>query len=84
MELILSIVAVATMAGAAWGWWQGTKNIENPPGKYDFPGGMTRREHLAILSKKHRRRRIPLALGAGLASGAAAFVALLALAVFKR
>ncbi|MCC8431301.1 hypothetical protein [Reyranella aquatilis] len=81
---ILIVVAVFTLGGAAWGWWRGTQNINNPPDKYDFPGGMTRREHLSLLSKKHRRRRIPLTIGAGLASGTAAFVALLAFAVFKR
>jgi hypothetical protein len=81
---ILIVVAVFTLGGAAWGWWRGTQNINNPPDKYDFPGGMTRREHLSLLSKKHRRRRIPLTIGAGLASGTAAFVALLAFALFKR
>lgn len=81
---ILVIVSVCTCGGAAWGWWRGTRNIENPPDKYDFPGGMTRREHLSLLRKKHRRRRIPLMVGAGLAAGAAAFLALFAVAVFKR
>jgi hypothetical protein len=81
---ILIIVAVFTLGGAAWGWWRATQNIENPPDKYDFPGGMTRREHLSLLSRKHRRRRIPITIGAGLASGTAAFLALLAFAVFKR
>jgi len=81
---ILIVVAVFTLGGVAWGWWRGTQNINNPPDKYDFPGGMTRREHLSLLSKKHRRRRIPLTIGAGLASGTAAFVALLAFALFKR
>lgn len=81
---ILIVVALFTLGGAAWGWWRGTQNINNPPDKYDFPGGMTRREHLSLLGKKHRRRRIPLTIGAGLASGTAAFVALLAFALFKR
>ncbi len=81
---ILIIVAVCTLGGAAWGWWRATKNIENPPDKYDFPGGMTRREHLSLLTKKHRRRRIPFTIGTGLAAGAASFIALLAIAVFKR
>lgn len=84
MDLILIIVAVFAVGGAAWGWWRATRNIENPPDKYDFPGGMTRREHLSLLAKKHRRRRLPLTIGAGLASGTAAFVVLLAFAVFKR
>ncbi len=81
---ILIIVALCTGGGAAWGWWRGTRNIQNPPDKYDFPGGMTRREHLSKLSKKHRRRRIPLTIGAGLTGGTAAFLALLAFAVFER
>lgn len=81
---ILIIVAMSALGGAAWGWWRGTQNIENPPDKYDFPGGMTRREHLSMLTKKHRRRRLPLTIGAGLAAGVAAFLALLAVAVFKR
>jgi hypothetical protein len=33
------------------------------PGKYDFPGGMTRRDHLRILARKHRQWRIPITLG---------------------
>lgn len=83
MEIILTIVSVATVGGAAWGWWRGTQNIENPPDKYDFPGGMTRREHLAILIKKHRRLRIPIMIGSGLAAGLAAFALLMAIAIFK-
>jgi len=31
------------------GWRRATERIENPPGKYDFPGGMSRRDHLRIL-----------------------------------
>ena len=84
MDIILIIVAVFTVGGAAWGWWRATQNIENPPDKYDFPGGMTRREHLGLLARKHRRRRIPLTIGAGMASGLAAFAALFAVAIFKR
>lgn len=84
MDIILIIVAVFTIGGAGWGWWRATQNIENPPDKYDFPGGMTRREHLSLLSKKHRRRRIPLTVGAALASGTGAFAMLMAIAIFKR
>ncbi|NQW52569.1 MAG: hypothetical protein HQ465_15140 [Rhodospirillales bacterium] len=84
MVIILAVVAVFTVGGAAWGWWRGTQNIEDPPEKYDFPGGMTRREHLSMLAWKHRRRRIPLMIGAGLASGLGAFAILLAVAIFKR
>lgn len=84
MEIILAIVAVSMVGGAVWGWWRATQNIENPPDKYNFPGGMTRREHLSMLSRKHRRRRIPITIGAALISGAGAFAALMAIAIFKR
>ncbi len=36
---ILIVVALFTLGGAAWGWWRGTQNINNPPDKYDFPVG---------------------------------------------
>jgi len=84
MDFIWIVVAIFTVGGAAWGWWRGTQNIENPPDKYDFPGGMTRREHLSLLARKHRRRRIPLMIGAGLTSGLGAFAVLLAVAILRR
>ena len=84
MELIVTIVAMASVAGAAAGWWHGTRNINNPPDKHSYPGGMTRQEHLSLLRRKHRKRRLPLAIGSGLAAGVAAFAALIALAVPRR
>ena len=66
------------------GWRRATERIENPPGKYDFPGGMSRRDHLRILARKHRHWRIPITLGYGIASGAAGFALLMIYAVFVR
>lgn len=84
MIIIVAVVAAGSLAGAAWGWRRGTANIENPPDKYEYPGGMTRREHLSLLRTKHQRRRVPLTITSGLAGGALAFLALLAFALVKR
>lgn len=85
MNYVLPFVVVLfSVVGAILGWRRATENIENPPDKYDFPGGMTRREHLRILARKHRRWRIPITLAYGIASGAAGFALLLVYAVFIR
>ena len=82
--IVLVVIALFTVVGAIVGWRRATENIENPPGKYDFPGGMSRRDHLRILARKHRRWRIPITLAYGTASGAAAFVLLMIYANFIR
>lgn len=45
---------------------------------------MSRREHLRILARKHRRLRIPLTLAYAAAGGATAFAILMVFAVFIR
>ncbi len=82
--IVLAVVALFAIAGAIVGWRRATANIEDPPGKYDFPGGMTRREHLRILAHKHRKWRIPITLAYATASGAAGFAILMVYAVFIR
>jgi hypothetical protein len=82
--IVFVIVLLFALVGAVVGWRRATANIENPPGKYDFPGGMSRREHLRVLARRHRRWRIPMTLGYGAASGAAAFTLLMVYAVFIR
>ena len=82
--IVLAVVVLFAAVGAIVGWRRATANIENPPGKYDFPGGMSRRDHLRILARKHRRWRIPITLAYGTASGAAAFVLLMIYANFIR
>ncbi len=82
--IILAIVGLFAVVGAVVGWRRATERIENPPGKYDFPGGMSRRDHLRLLARKHRRWRIPITLGYAIASGAAAFALLMVYAVFIR
>lgn len=81
---VLVIVMLFSVVGAIVGWRRATANIENPPGKYDFPGGMSRRDHLRILARKHRRWRIPITLTYAAASGAAGFALLMVYAVFIR
>jgi hypothetical protein len=81
---VLIIVLLFAVAGAIVGWRRATENIENPPGKYDFPGGMSRRDHLRILAQKHRRWRIPITLAYAIASGTAGFALLMVYAVFIR
>jgi hypothetical protein len=82
--IILAIVGLFSIVGAIVGWRRATENIENPPGKYDFPGGMTRRDHLRSLARKHRRWRIPMTLAYAAAGGAAGFALLMVYAVFIR
>jgi len=82
--IILAIVGLFSVVGAIVGWRRATENIENPPGKYDFPGGMSRRDHLRSLARKHRQWRIPITLAYAAASGAAGFALLMVYAVFIR
>jgi hypothetical protein len=82
--VVLPVVLLFSVVGAIVGWRRATANIENPPGKYDFPGGMTRREHLRMLARKHRRWRIPLTLAYAAAGAAAGFALLMVYAVFIR
>ena len=78
------VVGLFAAVGAIVGWRRATANIENPPGKYDFPGGMSRRDHLRSLARKHRQWRIPITLAYAAASGAAGFALLMVYAVFIR
>lgn len=82
--IVLVVVALFTVVGAIVGWRRATERIENPPEKYDFPGGMSRRDHLRILARKHRQWRIPITLAYAAASGAAGFGLLMVYAVFIR
>jgi len=82
--IVFGIIGLFSIVGAIVGWRRATERIENPPGKYDFPGGMSRRDHLRILARKHRQWRIPITLGYGIASGAAGFALLMVYAVFVR
>lgn len=82
--ILLPVVLVFALVGAIVGWRRGTANIHDPPGKYDFPGGMTRREHLRELSYKQRRLRIPLTLAYSMIGGMLGFALLMAYAVFIR
>ena len=60
---IAIVLAMFAVAGGFWGWRVGTRNIQLPPERYDFPGGMTRSEFLRRLKVRHQRRRIFLVLG---------------------
>lgn len=82
--VVFAIVGLFSIVGAIVGWRRATANIENPPGKYDFPGGMSRRDHLRMLARKHRQWRIPITLAYAAASGAAAFALLMIYANFIR
>ena len=64
--IVFAIIGLFTLVGAIVGWRRATERIENPPGKYDFPGGMSRRDHLRILARKHRQWRIPITLAYGI------------------
>lgn len=82
--VLFGVVIVAAMVGAALGWRRGTHNIHFPPDKYDFRGGMTYREYLKVLDRKHRKRRLPLTIGWSAAAAGIAFAILLAIAVLRR
>lgn len=82
--VVLAVIILFSAMGAIAGWRRATANIENPPGKYDFPGGMSRREHLRILARKHRQWRLPLTLAYAGAGGATGFAILMVYAVFIR
>ncbi len=80
MLIVGIIVAFVMMAGAAWGWRKATLNIANPPDWHQYEGGMSRRRHLWHLSRKHKKRRIPLTIGIAIAWGAISFGVLMAVA----
>ncbi|MFN4017555.1 MAG: hypothetical protein ACK4JB_19600 [Reyranella sp.] len=82
--IVFAIVGLFSVVGAIVGWRRATEKIENPPGKYDFPGGMSRRDHLRLLARKHRQWRIPITLAYAIAGGAAAFALLMVYANFIR
>lgn len=82
--IVLVVVGLFSVVGAIVGWRRATERIENPPEKYDFPGGMSRRDHLRILARKHRQWRIPITLAYAVAGGAAGFGILMVYAVFIR
>lgn len=80
MWTIAIIVFLSMFAGAAWGWKRGTRNITNPPDWHKFPGGMSRGRYMSMLSRQHRRRRLPLTIGAAVVSGSVAFTVLFSVA----
>jgi len=82
--VIGTVILIASLIGALWGWRRGTLNINHLPDKHDYPGGITRNEHLSMLRKKHIRRRVPLTVAWAVGSGLVAFGALLAFAILKR
>lgn len=81
---IAIVLATCVVVGAFWGWRVGTRNIQLPPERYDFPGGMSRGEFLRRLKVRHQRRRIFLVLGFAVAAGAAGFAALTVAALVLR
>jgi len=81
---IAIVLAMFAVAGGFWGWRVGTRNIQLPPERYDFPGGMTRSEFLRRLKVRHQRRRIFLVLGFAIATGVGGLVALAAFALVRR
>ncbi|TAJ83250.1 hypothetical protein [Reyranella sp.] len=81
---IAIVLAVFSAMGGVWGWRVGTRNIQLPPERYDFPGGMSRGEYLRRLKVRHQRRRILLVLGFAVAAGVAGLAAMTFIALLIR
>ena len=81
--LVILLVVLFAAAGGGWGWWKGSRDLANPPDRYDRPIGVGRREHERRIQKRYRRRRILFTVGGTLGVGLAGF-ALLVLAATRR
>lgn len=81
--LIGSLLVLFAVAGGAWGWWKGTRELAHPPDRLDRPIGMERREFDRRLNRRYRRRRLLLTIG-GTIGGAVGGFALLLFASFRR
>jgi hypothetical protein len=81
--IIGALLVLFSVAGGSWGWWKGTRNLANPPDRYDRPIGVGRREHERLIQKRYRLRRTLLTIAGVLGGGAGGF-ALLMLAAIRR
>ena len=81
--IVGTVLALFFVAGGAWGWWKGTKDLASPPERYDRPIGVGRRDFERGLLQRYRRRRILLTVGGSVGAAAVAFAVLL-LASFRR
>jgi len=81
--IIGTLLVLFSVAGGSWGWWTGTRDLANPPDRYDRPIGVGRREHERRLQNRYRLRRTLLTI-AGILGGAGGGFALLMLAAIRR
>jgi hypothetical protein len=81
--IIGTLLVLFAIAGGSWGWWKGTRDLADPPGRYDRPIGVGRREYERQIQRRYRRRRILLTT-AGIVGGAVGGFALLLLAAIRR
>ncbi|CAN5833837.1 hypothetical protein BH11PSE3_BH11PSE3_33940 [soil metagenome] len=81
--LVGTVLVLFALLGGVGGWWKGSKDLANPPGRYDRPIGVGRREHERSLQKRYRRRRILLTVVGTVAATAVGF-GLLVLAATRR
>lgn len=81
--LVGTILVLFALLGGSWGWWKGSKDLANPPGRYDRPIGVGRREYERQIQKRYRRRRILLTVGGTVGMAAIGF-GLLVLAATRR
>jgi len=81
--IIGTLLVLFSVAGGRWDWWKGTRDLANPPDRYDRPIGVGRREHERHVQKRCRLRRTLLTI-AGLLGGAAVGFALLMFAAIRR
>ena len=81
--LVGTALVLFALLGGGWGWWKGSKDLANPPGRYDRPMGVGRREHERRIQKRYRRRRIIMTVGGVLVTTVVGF-GLMVLAATRR
>ncbi|GEP58562.1 hypothetical protein [Reyranella soli] len=80
--IIGTLLVLFAVAGGGLAWWKGTRDLASPPGRYDRPIGVGRREYERQLQLRYRRRRILLTV-AGIVGGAVGGFAFLLVAAIR-
>ena len=80
--IIGTLLVLFTVAGGSLAWWKGTRDLANPPERFDRPIGIGRREYDRQIQLRYRRRRILLTV-AGVVGGAVGGFAFLLVAAIR-
>ncbi len=81
--IIAILLSLFTIAGGAWGWIKGTRDLEAPPERHDQPIGMGRRQFARQLKRRYRRRRILLTVTGAVGAGVGSFALLLVASMWR-